>query len=580
MRQTTQWETIRKVHCYIRRYRIYLVASVLLASVNVFGTLMIPKLVGEAVDQILDTGQVFYEGLYAILWQIALFTIIASVAQWFMNLSNNKMTYSVVRDLRRDALEKIETLPLSYLDIHPAGEIESRIIADSDQFADGLLMGFTQLFIGVMTILGTLVFMFSVNITLTLVVVVTPVSFVMASFVAKKSYHFFKQQSEIRGDQTAYMNEMIEGTRVVTAFQQQEKVIEDFSVINKKLTDVSLKAIFFSSITNPATRFVNSIVYTSVGVFGAFFVMSGGVTVGQLSSFLSYANQYTKPFNEISGVITELQNAIACANRVFELLEQPSERPERAGAISPESFNGAVGFSHVDFSYVKEQPLIEDFSLAVKPGQRVAIVGPTGSGKTTLINLLMRFYDINSGKLAIDGFSIEDITRQSLRNGFGMVLQETWLQTGTVRENITMGNPTISEEEMIRIAKLCHIHGFVSRLPQGYDTVISDDGGDFSQGQKQLLCIARVMMGQPNMLILDEATSSIDTRTELKIQEAFQHLMEGRTSFIVAHRLSTIRTADVILVLKDGHVIEKGNHASLMEQRGFYYNLYQSQWQQ
>ena len=559
MRQKTQWETIRKVLRYIRRYRIYFVASILLASVNVFGTLMIPKLVGEAVDQMLDTGQVFYEGLFAILWQIALFTIIASVAQWFMNLSNNKMTYSVVRDLRRDALEKIETLPLSYLDIHPAGEIESRIIADADQFADGLLMGFTQLFTGVMTILGTLVFMLSVNTTLTLVVVVvTPVSFVMASFVAKKSYHFFKQQSEIRGDQTAYMNEMIEGTRVV----------------------VSLKAIFFSSITNPATRFVNSIVYTSVGVFGAFFVMSGGVTVGQLSSFLSYANQYTKPFNEISGVITELQNAIACATRVFELLEQPSESPERAGAVSPDNFDGAVEFSHVDFSYVKDQPLIEDFSLEVKPGQRVAIVGPTGSGKTTLINLLMRFYDINSGKLAIDGVSIEDITRQSLRNGFGMVLQETWLQTGTVRENITMGNPTISEEEMIRIAKLCHIHGFVSRLPQGYDTVISDDGGDFSQGQKQLLCIARVMMGQPNMLILDEATSSIDTRTELKIQEAFQHLMEGRTSFIVAHRLSTIRTADVILVLKDGHVIEKGNHASLMEQRGFYYNLYQSQWQQ
>ena len=563
MRQNTQWETIRKVLRYIRRYRIYLVASILLASVNVFGTLMIPKLVGEAVDQMLDTGQVFYEGLFAILWQIALFTIIAAVAQWLMNLSNNKMTYSVVRDLRRDALEKIETLPLSYLDIHPAGEIESRIIADADQFADGLLMGFTQLFTGVMTILGILVFMLSVNTTLTLVVVVvTPVSFVMASFVAKKSYHFFKQQSEIRGDQTAYMNEMIEGTRVVTAFQQQEKVIEDFSVINKNLTDV------------------NSIVYTSVGVFGAFFVMSGGVTVGQLSSFLSYANQYTKPFNEISGVITELQNAIACATRLFELLEQPSESPERAGAVSPENFDGAVEFSHVDFSYVKDQPLIEDFSLEVKPGQRVAIVGPTGSGKTTLINLLMRFYDINSGKLAIDGHSIEDITRQSLRNGFGMVLQETWLQTGTVRENITMGNPTISEEEMIRIAKLCHIHGFVSRLPQGYDTVISDDGGDFSQGQKQLLCIARVMMGQPNMLILDEATSSIDTRTELKIQEAFQHLMEGRTSFIVAHRLSTIRTADVILVLKDGHVIEKGNHASLMEQRGFYYNLYQSQWQQ
>ena len=515
MRQTTQWETIRKVLRYIRRYRIYFVASILLASVNVFGTLMIPKLVGEAVDQMLDTGQVFYEGLFAIIWQIALFTAMAAIAQWFMNLSNNKMTYSVVRDLRRDALEKIETLPLSYLDVHPAGEIESRIIADADQFADGLLMGFTQLFTG-----------------------------------------------------------------VFTAFQQQEKVIEDFSVINKELTDVSLKAIFFSSITNPATRFVNSIVYTSVGVFGAFFVMSGGVTVGQLSSFLSYANQYTKPFNEISGVITELQNAIACANRVFELLEQPSERPEREGAVSPENFDGAVEFSHVDFSYVKDQPLIEDFSLEVKPGQRVAIVGPTGSGKTTLINLLMRFYDINSGKLAVDGHSIEDITRQSLRNGFGMVLQETWLQTGTVRENITMGNPTISEEEMIRIAKLCHIHGFVSRLPQGYDTVISDDGGDFSQGQKQLLCIARVMMGQPNMLILDEATSSIDTRTELKIQEAFQHLMEGRTSFIVAHRLSTIRTADVILVLKDGHVIEKGNHASLMQQRGFYYNLYQSQWQQ
>jgi len=558
MRQTTQWETIRKVLRYIRRYRIYFVASILLASVNVFGTLMIPKLVGEAVDQMLDTGQVFYEGLFAILWQIALFTAMAAIAQWFMNLSNNKMTYSVVRDLRRDALEKIETLPLSYLDIHPAGEIESRIIADADQFADGLLMGFTQLFTGVMTILGTLIFMLSVNMTLTLVVVVvTPVSFVMASFVAKKSYHFFKQQSEIRGDQTAYMNEMIEGTRVVTAFQQQEKVIEDFSVINKELTDVSLKAIFFSSITNPATRFVNSIVYTSVGVFGAFFVMSGGVTVGQLSSFLSYANQYTKPFNEISGVITELQNAIACANRVFELLEQPSESPERDDAVSPESFDGAVEFSHVDFSYVKDQPLIEDFSLEVKPGQRVAIVGPTGSGKTTLINLLMRFYDINSGKLAIDGLSIEDITRQGLRNGFGMVLQETWLQTGTVRENITMGNPTISEEEMIRIAKLCHIHGFVSRLPQGYDTVISDDGGDFSQGQKQLLCIARVMMGQPNMLILDEATSALDEPRERALYELLRQELPASGIISVGHRSTLYALHETELRIHDHTIISR-----------------------
>ena len=576
MRQTTQWETIRKVLRYIRRYRIYFVASILLASVNVFGTLMIPKLVGEAVDQMLDTGQVFYEGLFAILWQIALFTAMAAIAQWFMNLSNNKMTYSVVRDLRRDALEKIETLPLSYLDIHPAGEIESRIIADADQFADGLLMGFTQLFTGVMTILGTLIFMLSVNVTLTLVVVVvTPVSFVMASFVAKKSYHFFKQQSEIRGDQTAYMNEMIEGTRVVTAFQQQEKVIEDFSVINKNLTDVSLKAIFFSSITNPATRFVNSIVYTSVGVFGAFFVISGGVTVGQLSAFLSYANQYTKPFNEISGVITELQNAIACANRVFELLEQPSESPERDDAVSPESFDGAVEFNHVDFSYVKGQPLIEDFSLDVKPGQRVAIVGPTGSGKTTLINLLMRFYDANQGAILIDGQNIYDVSRKSIRKNFGMVLQDTWLKNASIRDNIAFGVENASDEEIIEAAKEAHSWEFIRRMPEGLDTIVTDDS--LSQGQKQLLCITRVLLSKPNMLILDEATSSIDTRTELEIQAAFNNLMRGRTSFVVAHRLSTIRNADQIIVMNAGKIIEQGNHDTLMAQNGFYSQLYSSQ---
>lgn len=573
-----QWEIIKKVLKYLGKYRKFLWASLLLAVVSVLLTLYIPKLTGEAVDYMIGKGLVDFGGVKTIILKIVVSAVIVGASQWLMNLCNNKMTYDIVRDIRNDAFNKIEDLPLSYIDSHSYGSIQSRVIADVDQFADGLLMGFTQLFTGVVTILGTLCFMLSVNVAITIVVVVvTPVSFLVAGFISKSTYKMFRKQSEIRGEQTGFINEMIEGARVVKAYNQKENTMKKFDKLNDELTETSLKAIFFSSLTNPATRFVNSLVYTSVGVVGAFSAINGRLSVGQLSAFLSYSSQYTKPFNEISGVITELQSAIACAAKVFDLIEEPGQVKEADDALSPEKFDGNVSINDISFSYVPEQKLIENFKLDVKPGQKVAIVGPTGCGKTTLINLLMRFYDVNKGSILLDGTDLRKFTRSSIHEGYGMVLQETWLKTGTIRENITMGNPDISEEEMIREAKICHIHSFIKRLPKGYDTEVSENSEDFSQGQKQLLCIARVMMSKPSMLILDEATSSIDTRTELKIQEAFNALMEGRTSFIVAHRLSTIREADIILVMKDGNIIEQGNHDELMKQKGFYHDLYQSQ---
>lgn len=568
----------RKVLNYLGKYRIYLWASLLLAFLTVALQLYIPKLTGAVVDYILGPGEVQFDGVWNIIIRIAACALIAGAGQWLMNLCNNKMTYDVVRDIRNDAFEKIEQLPLSYIDSHPYGEIESRVIADADQFADGLLMGFTQLFTGVITILGTFCFMLSINVWITIAVVaLTPLSFLVAGYISSHTYTMFRKQSEIRGQQTGLINEMIEGQKVVKAFNRGSEVVADFDAINEELTQTSLQAIFYSSITNPATRFVNSLVYAVVGVTGAIAAISGHLSVGQLTAFLSYASQYAKPFNEISGVVTELQNAIACAGRVLDLIEETPQIPDAEDAIAPERFDGKVELDKVDFSYVEGQNLIRDFSLQVKPGQKIAIVGPTGCGKTTLINLLMRFYDVNDGAIYVDGTDIRKITRHALRNGYGMVLQETWLKTGTIRENITMGNPDITEEEMIRIAKICHIDSFIRRLPKGYDTMVSENGEDFSQGQRQLLCIARVMMSKPSMLILDEATSSIDTRTELKIQDAFNAMMEGKTSFIVAHRLSTIRNADCILVMKDGHIIEQGNHDALMQAKGFYYDLYQSQ---
>ncbi|WP_026504938.1 ABC transporter ATP-binding protein [Butyrivibrio sp. NC3005] len=573
-----QAQTVKKVMRYIGKYKIYLYISLLFAFVSVFLTLYIPKLTGIAVDYMIGKGKVDFNGIKNTIIQIIVCIILTAIAQWIMSLCNNKMTYQVVRDIRNDAFKKIQHLPLKYIDGHSYGEIESRVITDADQFADGLLMGFTQFFTGVCTILGTLFFMLSINVFITIaVVVITPLSFFVAGFISKKTFVLFHKQSQIRGEQTGLINEMIEGSKVVKAFNQKENVMKKFNAINDKLEDTSLKATFFSSLTNPATRFVNSLVYTSVGIVGALGAIKGNLSVGQLSAFLSYASQYTKPFNEISGVITELQNAIACATRVFELIETESECEEKQEAVEKEFFNGEVVLDDVSFSYVKEQKLIENFNLKVKRGERVAIVGPTGCGKTTLINLLMRFYDVNSGAILVDGVDIKNYKRGSLRNGYGMVLQETWLKSGTIRENITMGNPDISEEDMIRVAKICHIHSFIKKLHDGYDTVISENGEEFSQGQRQLLCIARVMMSKPSMLILDEATSSIDTRTELKIQEAFNVMMEEKTSFIVAHRLSTIRNADIILVMKDGRIIEKGNHEELMKAKGFYYNLYQSQ---
>lgn len=574
----TQTETLKKVLRYIQRYRLYLYLSLILAAITVVFTLYIPKLIGEAIDYMVAVGRVDFSGVWHIIIRILIATTITIVAQWLMTLCNNRMTYRVVRDLRNSAFDRIQQLPLKYLDAHPHGEIESRIIADADQFADGLLLGFTQLFSGILTILVTIGFMFSVNWSLSLIVIlITPLSFVVASQIAKRTYHMFREQSQTRGEQTAFINEMVEGTKVVKAFNRQEQALADFDEINERLTTYSMNAIFYSSLTNPMTRFLNSLVYTAVGVVGAFLVLSSGLTIGSLTAFLSYATQYTKPFNDISGVITEFQNALACASRLFELMEEPTEVPEVATETVPATFSGRVAFEHVDFAYVEGQTLIEDFTLEVTPGQKVAIVGPTGAGKTTLINLLMRYYDVNSGSIQLDGIDIRDMKRHTLRNAFGMVLQETWLKSGTIRDNITMGNPNITDEEMRRIGKICHIDGFVSRLPKGYDTLISESGEDFSQGQRQLLCIARVMMSNPTMLILDEATSSIDTRTELKIQEAFNHLMEGKTSFIVAHRLSTIQNADVILVLKDGHIIEQGNHETLLAKNGFYAELYNSQ---
>ena len=569
---------IKKVLRYLGRYRIFLWLSLALAFMTVALQLYIPKLTGEVVDFMIGAGKVQFVGVIGIIIKIAVSAMLAGLSQWLMNLCNNKMTYDVVRDIRNDAFHKIEQLPLSYIDSHPYGEIESRVIADADQFADGLLMGFTQLFTGVITILGTLCFMLSINIGITIAVVaLTPLSFLVAGYISTHTYTMFRKQAEIRGKQTGLINEMVEGQKVVKAFNRRKEVVREFDGINEELRETSLRAIFFSSITNPATRFVNSLVYAVVGVTGALAAITGHLTVGQLTAFLSYASQYAKPFNEISGVVTELQNAIACAGRVLDLIEEEPQVPDSGQAKAPEHFDGRVDLQKVDFSYTEGQELIRDFNLQVKPGQKIAIVGPTGCGKTTLINLLMRFYDVKGGAILVDGTDIREITRHSLRSGYGMVLQETWLKSGTIRENITMGNPDITEEEMIRIAKTCHIDSFIRRLPNGYDTVVSENGEDFSQGQRQLLCIARVMMSRPSMLILDEATSSIDTRTELKIQDAFNKMMEGKTSFIVAHRLSTIRHADCILVMKEGRIIEQGTHDSLMKEKGFYYDLYQSQ---
>ena len=574
-----QMQTVRKVLRYIRRYWFYLGLSLILAAVTVASTLYFPLLTGDAVDCIVGAGAVDFPGIFMVLQKMALVIAVTALAQWVMNICNNKMTYQIVRDIRNEAFQKLEILPLKFIDGHPQGEIVSRVIADVDQFADGLLMGFTQLFTGVITILGTLCFMLSVHVGITLVVLlVTPISLFVASFIAKRTFTMFKLQSETRGEQTALIDEMVGNQKVVQAFCQEENALDRFDEINGRLQKCSLKAIFFSSITNPATRFVNSLVYTGVGITGALAAISGSLSVGQLASFLSYANQYTKPFNEISGVVTELQNAIACAGRVFDLIEETPQLPDAADAAVLSDVQGRVELENVSFSYVQNQKLIEHFNLRVAPGQRVAIVGPTGCGKTTVINLLMRFYDVTAGAIRVEGTDIRSMTRKSLRAGYGMVLQETWLRAGTIRDNIAIGKPDATDEEIVAAAKACHAHSFIMRLPQGYDTVIGEDGGSLSQGQKQLLCITRIMLRRPPMLILDEATSSIDTRTELKIQNAFAQLMEGRTSFIVAHRLSTIRTADTILVMKDGRIIEQGNHDTLLAAGGFYAELYNSQY--
>ena len=577
-KQKSQAATLKEVICRLGRYRIFLVFSILLATVSVALTLYIPKLTGHAVDYVIGKGKVNFPGVIQVMIQIGVCTLITALAQWLMNVCNNKMTYQMVQDIRNEAFDKIEQLPLKYIDGHPYGEVVSRVIADVDQFSDGLLMGFTQLFTGIATIIGTFCFMLSVNVSITFVVVlITPVSFVVANFIAKRTFRMFRLQSEIRGEQTGLIDEMIGNQKVVQVFGRGEDVTERFDEVNKRLQEASLRATFSSSITNPATRFVNSLVYTGVGITGAFAVVRGAMSVGQLSSFLSYANQYTKPFNEISGVVTEFQNAIACAQRVFTLIDEEPQIPEPEHAVHLTDIDGNVKVEDVSFSYLPGQHLIEDFNLEVKPGQRIAIVGPTGCGKTTLINLLMRFYDVNAGSIKVEDIDIREMTRKSLRAGYGMVLQETWLKTGTIRENIAMGRPDATEEEIVEAAKASHIHNYIRRLPKGYDTWITEDGGGLSQGQKQLLCIARVMLCRPPMLILDEATSSIDTRTEIKIQQAFAKLMEGRTTFIVAHRLSTIREADVILVMKDGKIIEQGNHEVLMKKEGFYHHLYESQ---
>lgn len=573
-----QIQTLKKVLHYIKKYRLYVAESLILAFAVVALTLYVPVLTGRAIDLALGKGQVDFQGIGRILLQIAVMAGLTALAQWCMNLSNNKITYGVIRDIREQAFRRIQVLPLKYIDGHAHGEIVSRVIADTDQFADGLLMGFTQLFTGVLTIFGTLGFMLSLHVTITLVVVlITPVSFFVAGFIARRTYHMFQLQSKARGEQTALIDEMIGNQKVVQAYGHEREALEAFDRINDRLQSYSLQATFFSSITNPSTRFVNSLVYTGVAFAGALTALRGGITVGQLSCFLSYANQYTKPFNEISGVITELQNALACAARIFDLIEEEPQVPESPEAKVLTDADGRVELSHVWFSYVPGQKLIQDFDLQVKPGQRVAIVGPTGCGKSTVINLLMRFYDVDSGQILVNGTDIRQITRESLRDAYGMVLQETWLRSGTIRENITMGDIRVTEEEIIAAAKATKAHSFIRRLPKGYDTVIGEDGGSLSQGQKQLLCITRVMLRRPPMLILDEATSSIDTRTEIQVQNAFARLMEGRTSFIVAHRLSTIQGADVILVMKDGNIIEQGSHSRLLKLGGFYAKLYQSQ---
>ena len=571
--------TLNRVLHKIRPYSAFVVCSLLVAAVSVAAQLYIPILCGDAIDKMLGKGNVDLAGVLRIAVSILVVAAAAALAQWLLSVCNNRITFSVSRNLRNEALRKIQTLPLSYLDSHPSGDIVSRMVADVDTFADGLLMGFTQLFSGILTIFGTLLFMLRENVPITLVVVcITPLSLVVAGFLAKRSYGYFQSQSTVRGKQTALVNEMIEGQKVVQAFGHEAESLAAFDEVNGQLQEVSLKAIFFSSLTNPATRFVNNIVYAGVGLVGALYAVRGGITIGQLSVFLSYANQYTKPFNEISGVVTELQNALACAARVFELLDAEDQVPEaeNAAALQPD---GHVQLQDVSFRYLPDRPLIEGLSLDVQPGQRIAIVGPTGCGKTTLINLLMRFYDVNSGSIKVSGTDIRDVTRASLRGSYGMVLQDTWLRAGTVRENIAYGKPDATMDEVIAAAKAAHAHSFIRRLPDGYDTVIAEDGGNISQGQKQLLCIARVMLCLPPMLILDEATSSIDTRTEVRIQKAFARMMQGRTSFIVAHRLSTIREADVILVMKDGHIVEQGNHDQLLAQGGFYAKLYNSQFE-
>lgn len=578
MKKTGQKETLLKVLKYIKKYRPAVIASVFLAAVTVFTTLYVPILTGDAVDLIVDKGLVDMQGVFRILIAIGIVMLVTALAQWLLNTCNNYITYHVVKDIRTEAFRKLEILPLSYLDTKSYGDIVSRVIADVDTFADGLLMGFTQLFTGVLTIGGTLVFMLVTNVPIALVVVcITPVSFLVAKFIASHTFVMFQEQSVTRGEQTALIEEMVGNQKIVKAFAMEDIVKEQFGEINGRLEKCSLKAIFYSSLTNPCTRFVNSLVYAGVGIFGAFLAIKGGISVGRLSCFLSYANQYTKPFNEISGVVTELQNALVCAGRIFELIEEKPQLPDSEDALVLEDAKGYVGIEDVSFSYIPERKLIQHLNLQVRPGQRVAIVGPTGCGKTTVINLLMRFYDVNSGAISVDGCDIRNMTRGSLRTSFGMVLQETWMRAGTIRDNIAMGNPDATMEEVIAAAKAAHAHSFIKRLPNGYDTVINESGGSLSQGQKQLLCIARVMLCLPPMLILDEATSSIDTRTEIKIQQAFNAMMEGRTSFIVAHRLSTIREADIILVMKDGNIIEQGNHDTLLAAGGFYANLYNSQ---
>lgn len=574
-------QIIKKVLSYVGRYRIYLISSMLLAVVSVAGTLYVPVLIGNAIDYIIDRGLVDFKGIIPILIEVCVFIGIVALSQWLMNVCNNNITFNVVRDMRDRAFNKIEHLPISYIDSHPTGEVVSRVIADVDQFAEGLLVGFTQFFTGVITIVGTLGFMLSINVWITIiVVVVTPLSFLIARYVAKKTYKMFKLQSETRGEQTAFIDEMIGNQKLVDAYSHGDENIKRFDEINDRLQGYSLKAIFFSSITNPATRFVNSIVYAAVALFGALLAVKTqqqSITIGVLTCFLAYANQYTKPFNEISGVVTELQNAIACAGRLFELLEEKEIAPDSENALELTDVDGRLELKNVSFSYTQNQKLIENFNLSVKSGQRVAIVGPTGCGKTTLINLLMRFYEPKSGMIVIDGKPYLDVKLKSLRGNIGMVLQDTWLKAGTIKENIAMGAPDADDEQIIFAAKKAHAHSFIKRLPDGYDTVIGEDGGSLSQGQKQLLCISRLMLCKPPVLILDEATSSIDTRTEIKIQKAFSSLMEGRTTFIVAHRLATIKEADIILVMKNGNIIEQGSHKELLKKKGFYYELYNSQ---